>query len=72
MGSQGGSLRSPRDLVRAHEDPLDVDPLRAREEFTGLTLVQRARLRKQLQEGGVVEPPVMRMRYGGLPRPHGC
>ena len=67
LGSQGGSSRSPRDLVRAHEDPLDVDPLRAREEFTGLTLVQRARLRKQLQEGGVVEPPVMRMRYGGLP-----
>ena len=56
-----------READDSHGDPSDVDFLRIREEFTGLTLVQRARLRRQLQQGGVVDPPVMRMRYGGLP-----
>ena len=66
-GSHVDAVGSQGDLMRAHEDPSDVDFLRIREEFTGLTLVQRARLRRQLQQGGVVDPPVMRMRYGGLP-----
>ena len=49
------------------EEQVPWDPLREREERTGLTLVQRARLRKQLQEGGIVEPPIMYQRFGSLP-----
>ena len=41
--------------------------LRAQEIKTGLTFVQRARLRKQLALGGLVDPPVMMERYGNLP-----
>ena len=41
--------------------------LRDQEIKTGLTFVQRARLRKQISLGGLVDPPVMMERYGGLP-----
>ena len=37
------------------------------EKATGLTFVQRARLRRQLSAGGVIEPPTLRQRYGPLP-----
>ena len=33
----------------------------------GLTLVQRARLRRQLFKQEIVEAPILRMRFGGLP-----
>ena len=58
----------PRTEARQSLDEQELqDPLREREERTGLTLVQRARLRRQLQEGGIVDPPVMYQRYGSMP-----
>ena len=41
--------------------------LREREQFTGLTFVQRARLRRQLLAGDVIDPPTLQQRYGPLP-----
>ena len=37
------------------------------EKTTGLTFLQRAKLRKQLAKGDLVEPPVFQQRYGPLP-----
>ena len=37
------------------------------ERQTGLTFVQRARLRRQIAQGGVVDPPVFLQRFGSLP-----
>ena len=39
----------------------------AEERRTGLTFVQRARLRGQLRAGGVVDVPIFQQRYGPLP-----
>ncbi|CAE7831874.1 RE1 [Symbiodinium sp. CCMP2592] len=39
----------------------------AAERSTGLTFVQRARLRKQLAKGDLVDPPVFQQRHGPLP-----
>ena len=65
LGSRAGFFPSgTRQGLEVLEPP---DPLREREETTGLMLVQRARLRRQLQEGGVVDPPIMFQRYGSLP-----
>ena len=47
--------------VRAEEK------LVAAERRTGLTFIQRARLRRQLLAGEVVDVPVFQQRYGGLP-----
>ena len=44
-----------------------LDPLREQEERTGLMLTQRSRLNRQLESGGIVDPPVMRQRFGSLP-----
>eukprot|EP00439_Symbiodinium_sp_Y106_P063272 s2806_g9.t2 len=41
--------------------------LRAVELETGLTFLQRAKLRRQLRAGGVVDVPVFQQRYGPLP-----
>ena len=41
--------------------------LQDQERRTGLTFVQRARLRRQIAAGGIVEPPVMLERLGSLP-----
>ena len=41
--------------------------LRELERETGLTWVQRVRLKKQIAKGGVVEPPVFLQRFGGIP-----
>ena len=41
--------------------------LRDQEIKTGLTFVQRARLRKQIALGGLVDPPAIMERHGGLP-----
>ena len=38
-----------------------------RELYTGLTFIQRARLRQQLVKGELVDAPVMSQRYGPLP-----
>ena len=43
------------------------EKLVAAERRTGLTFIQRARLRRQLLAGGVVDVPVFQQRYGGLP-----
>ena len=41
--------------------------LQALERESGLTFVQRVRLKKQIAKGGIVEPPVFLQRFGGLP-----
>ena len=41
--------------------------LRAVEVNTGLTFVQRARLRRQLSKGDIIDVPVFQQRYGSLP-----
>ena len=41
--------------------------LERQERFTGLTFVQRSRLRKALIRGDLVEPPVFQQRYGAPP-----
>ena len=43
------------------------EKLVAAERRTGLTFIQRARLRRQLLAGEVVDVPVFQQRYGGLP-----
>ena len=50
-----------------NDDPRDSDPPREPlERATGLTFIQRVRLRRQLEAGGIVEPPVFMCRFGGL------
>ena len=41
--------------------------LKATELHTGLTFVQRARLRRQISQGGIVDVPTFQQRYGPLP-----
>ncbi|CAE7826010.1 RE1, partial [Symbiodinium sp. CCMP2456] len=41
--------------------------LEDQERRTGLTFVQRVRLRKQIAAGQVVDPPVLQQRFGGIP-----
>ena len=65
LGFRNSVQRTVERQNPGEQEPLD--PLREREERTGLTLVQRAKLRKQLQEGGIVDPPIMYQRYGSLP-----
>ena len=43
------------------------EKLRSIERTTGLTFVQRARLRRALSAGGVIEVPVFQQRFGPLP-----
>ena len=43
------------------------EALIAREKYTGLTFIQRVRLRKQLLKGDIVDVPSMQQRYGPLP-----
>ncbi|CAE7205236.1 unnamed protein product [Symbiodinium sp. CCMP2592] len=43
------------------------EEMRAKERYTGLTFIQRVRLRKQLMQGDVIDVPSMQQRYGPLP-----
>ena len=61
----------PEDEEFGDSDDPDWRSARAKlqelERQTGLTFVQRVRLKKQIAKGGVVEPPVFLQRFGGLP-----
>ena len=56
----------PQQTALQQNEPPELDYLDAKEKYTGLTLVQRARLRRQLLKGEIVEAPILRMRFGGL------
>ena len=66
------------DVLRTETPPPDDDfqederaraeaKLRAEELRTGLTFLQRAKLRRQLRSGGIIDVPVFQQRYGPLP-----
>ena len=65
----GPTVTPPAEVAPAApgNEVTEMDELDARERYTGLTLLQRARLRRQLLRGEVVEAPILRMRFGGLP-----
>ena len=68
-----GGPEDPRPEDEEFGDSDDPDWLSVRaklrdlERETGLTWVQRVRVKKQIAKGGVVEPPVFLQRFGGLP-----
>ena len=61
----------PEDEEFGDSDDPDWRSARAKlqdlERQTGLTFIQRIRLKKQIAKGGVVEPPVFLQRFGGIP-----
>ena len=56
-------LDSQLEFPEGHQSPA---PVTEREERTGLTLIQRSPLNRQLKSGGIVNPPVMRQPFGSL------
>ena len=64
-------MTSPEDEEFGDSDDPDWRSARAKlqdiERQTGLTFVQRVRLKRQIAKGGVVEPPVFLQRFGGIP-----
>ena len=72
-GTRCGGPEDPRPEDEEFEGSDDPDWLSTRaklqdlERETGLTFVQRVRLKKQIAKGGVVEPPVFLQRFGGIP-----
>ena len=72
-GTRCGGPEDPRPEDEEFGDSDDPDWRSARaklqdlERQTGLTFVQRVRLKKQIAKGGVVEPPVFLQRFGGIP-----
>ena len=63
---------NPDDDFTEEEWLVAQQKLRDEELRTGLTLVQRARLRRQLRAGGVVDPPNFLQRYGPAPSWYSC
>ena len=61
----------PEDEEFGDSDDPDWRSVRAKlqdqERRTGLTFIQRLRLKKQIAKGGIVEPPVFLQRFGGVP-----
>ena len=66
FGNEGVGTES-EDEFTAEEWAKAEAKLRAAELRTGLTFVQRVRLRRQLSAGGIVDVPVFQQRYGPLP-----
>ncbi|CAE7247520.1 RE1 [Symbiodinium sp. CCMP2592] len=62
-----GNPDNPDDDFSPEEWASAEAKLIAAERSTGLTFVQRARLRKQLAKGDLVDPPVFQQRHGPLP-----
>ena len=73
LDTRCGGPEDPRPEDEEFGDSDDPDwlsvqaKLRDLERETGLTWVQRVRVKKQIAKGGVVEPPVFLQRFGGLP-----
>ena len=73
LDTRCGGPEDPRPEDEEFGDSDDPDWLSVRaklrdlERETGLTWVQRVRVKKQIAKGGVVEPPVFLQRFGGLP-----
>ena len=75
-GSLDTRCGGPEDLRPEDEEFGDSDDpdwrsarakLQDQERRTGLTFIQRLRLKKQIAKGGIVEPPVFLQRFGGVP-----
>ena len=60
-GESDSSEFSPEEWARAQAKLVEA------ERRTGLTFLQRAKLRRQLLAGGVVDVPIFQQRYGPLP-----
>ena len=73
LDTRCGGPEDPRPEDEEFGDSDDPDwlsiqtKLRDLERETGLTWVQRVRVKKQIAKGGIVEPPVFLQRFGGLP-----
>ena len=73
VGTRCGGPEDPRPEDEEFGDSDDPDWRSARAKFqdqerrTGLTFIQRLRLKKQIAKGGIVEPPVFLQRFGGIP-----
>ena len=73
LDTRCGGPEDPRPEDEEFGDSDDPDwlsiqtKLRELERETGLTWVQRVRVKKQIAKGGIVEPPVFLQRFGGLP-----
>ena len=73
LDTRCGGPEDPRPEDEEFGDSDDPDwlsvqaKLRDLERETGLTWVQRVRVKKQIAKGGVVEPPVFLQRFGSLP-----
>ena len=72
-GTRCGGPEDPRPEDEEFGDSDDPDWRSARaklqdlERQTGLTFIQRIRLKKQIAKGGIVEPPVFLQRFGSIP-----
>ena len=61
------SPESDEDLEFTEQEWIEVSKkLNQEEARTGLTLVQRARVRRALERGGVLDPPPFLQRFGGI------
>ena len=73
LGTRCGGPEDPRPEDEEFGDSDDPDwrsaraKLQDQERRTGLTFIQRLRLKKQIAKGGIVEPPVFLQRFGGIP-----
>ncbi|CAE7781653.1 RE1 [Symbiodinium sp. CCMP2592] len=65
--AQSGSEGAESDQFSEAEWLKAQRKLQDQEIKTGLTFIQRVRLRRQIAAGGLVEPPVMMERFGSLP-----
>ena len=63
----GAQDQESGDEFTAHEWAIVQAKLQRQERVTGLTFVQRARIRRAVAAGGVVEPPIFQQRVGPLP-----
>ena len=62
-----GEVEGADDVFSEEEWSLAQAKLEAMERESGLTFVQRARIRRVLESGGVLEPPVFFQRFGPEP-----
>ena len=73
LDTRCGGPEDPRPEDEEFGDSDDPDwrsaraKLQDQERRTGLTFIQRLRLKKQIAKGGIVEPPVFLQRFGGVP-----